>query len=69
MKTIVFAFLSILSFAGCSSKMTVVASDRLLVPVRQVDETTYRREASEACTGWYVPNAVLLDMVKQLEDL
>lgn len=49
---------------GCAPTYTVVAADREAVPVRQTQEAprTYE-EAVEGATGWYVPDAVLLDLL------
>lgn len=57
-----------LLMSGCSS-YTVVAADRELVPVREVGDGRYVFDASEGCTGWYVPNAVMLEMAEALEGI
>lgn len=56
-------------FCGCSS-YTVVASDREVVPVRQTvseegvaEKRTYV-EAEDDATGWYVPDAVMLELLE-----
>ncbi len=55
-------------FCGCSS-YTVVAADREVVPVKQSNaiegEVTRRTyvEAVEDATGWYVPDAVMLELL------
>lgn len=51
---------------GCSSGYVVVAADREVVPVRAVDGTFYERTADKdgTATGWYVPDAVMLDLLK-----
>jgi len=51
---------------GCASGYVVVASDREVVPVRAVDGTFYERTADKdgSATGWYVPDAVMLDLLK-----
>ena len=51
--------------AGCST-YTVVSADRRLVPVRHApevsDEVYYRTEGKDA-TGWYVPDALMLEIL------
>lgn len=50
---------------GCST-YTVVSADRRLVPVRHAPEVSadvyYRTEGKDA-TGWYVPDAVMLELM------
>ena len=58
----------VLFAAGCRT-YTVVAADREVVPVRQSNviegEVTRRTyvEAVEDATGWYVPDAVMLQLL------
>lgn len=58
----------VLFAAGCRT-YTVVAADREVVPVKQSNaiegEVTRRTyvEAVEDATGWYVPDAVMLDLL------
>ena len=58
----------VLFAAGCQT-YTVVAADREVVPVRQSNtiegEVTRRTyvEAVEDATGWYVPDAVMLELL------
>ena len=55
--------------SGCKS-YTVVAADREVIPVRQSNaiegEVTRRTyvEAEEDATGWYVPDAVMLELLE-----
>lgn len=56
----------VLLLCGCGGGYTVVAADRRMVPVRQVDEGRYVYEPTEACTGWYVPNATMLSITDRL---
>lgn len=55
---------------GCAPRYTVVASDREVVPVRQsVSEegVAARRtyvEAEADATGWYVPDAIMLELLE-----
>ena len=60
-------FFGLLALAGgCSSGYVVVAADREVVPVRAIDGTFYERTADKdgTATGWYVPDAVMLDLLK-----
>lgn len=54
-----------LLLCGCST-YTVVSADRRLVPVRHAPEVSadvyYRTEGKDA-TGWYVPDAVMLELM------
>lgn len=58
----------VLFAAGCRS-YTVVAADREVIPVRQsnaIEGDVTRRtyvEAVEDATGWYVPDAVMLELL------
>lgn len=60
----------VLLFFGCAPRYTVVAADREVVPVRQSvsdDAVTERRtyvEADADATGWYVPDAVMLELLE-----
>lgn len=60
----------VLLFCGCAPRYTVVAADREVVPVRQSNaiegEVTRRTyvEAVEDATGWYVPDAVMLELLE-----
>lgn len=58
----------ILLLCGCAPRLTVVAADRIMVPVRQTDERTYVRDESPDCTGWYVPTAVMMDITDRLNE-
>ena len=59
----------VLFAAGCRT-YTVVAADREVVPVRQSNaiegEVTRRTyvEAEEGAAGWYVPDAVMLELLE-----
>lgn len=60
-------FFGLLALAGgCAGGYVVVAADREVVPVRAVDGTFYERTADKdgTATGWYVPDAVMLDLLK-----
>ena len=49
---------------GCKS-YTVVSADREAVPVKQTgDKPRVYTEAAEDATGWYVPDATLLDLLE-----
>lgn len=55
---------------GCRS-YTVVAADREVVPLREVTKDTKAHEgarrfeeAEEGATGWYVPDATLLELLE-----
>lgn len=55
--------------SGCAPRYTVVAADREVVPIRATvpDEATRRRtyvEAEADATGWYVPDAVMLELLE-----
>lgn len=59
----------VLFAAGCRT-YTVVAADREVVPVRQTvseegvaEKRTYV-EAEDDATGWYVPDAVMLELLE-----
>lgn len=56
----------ILTFGTGCSTYTVVSADRRLVPVRHAPEVSadvyYRTEGKDA-TGWYVPDAVMLELM------
>ena len=56
--------------SGCAPRYTVVASDREVVPVRQsvsaegvAERRTYVEDEAGA-TGWYVPDAVMLELLE-----
>ena len=56
--------------SGCAPRYTVVASDREVVPVRQTvseegvaEKRTYV-EAEADATGWYVPDAIMLELLE-----
>ena len=59
----------VLLFCGCRT-YTVVAADREVIPVRQSNviegEVTRRTyvEAVEDATGWYVPDAIMLELLE-----
>ena len=56
--------LACLTYAGCST-YTVVPADREVVPVKQTnDNPRIYTEAVEDATGWYVPDATLLDLLE-----
>ena len=56
--------LACLTYAGCST-YTVVPADREAVPVKQTgDKPRVYTEATEDATGWYVPDATLLDLLE-----
>lgn len=49
---------------GCAPAYTMVSADREAVPVRQTQEAPRAyEEAVEGAIGWYVPDAVLLDLL------
>lgn len=56
------------AFCGCRS-YTVVAADREVVPIRATvpdaaaNRHTYVEDA-DAATGWYVPDAVMLELLE-----
>lgn len=55
--------------SGCTPRYTVVPADREVIPVRQTvtDEAARRKtyvEDDATATGWYVPDAVLLDLLE-----
>lgn len=61
--------LACLTYTGCAPRYTVVPADREVVPVRQSvsDEAAKRRtyvEDEDAATGWYVPDAVMLELLE-----
>lgn len=60
--------LACLTYTGCHT-YTVVPADREVVPVRQSvsDEASRRRtyvEDEAGATGWYVPDAVMLELLE-----
>lgn len=61
--------LCVLFAAGCRT-YTVVAADREVVPVRQtvgeegVAERRTYVEAEADATGWYVPDAIMLELLE-----
>ena len=58
-------FVLLFCVGGCHT-YTVVSADRRLVPVRHAPEVSadvyYRTEGKDA-TGWYVPDAVMLELM------
>ena len=55
--------------SGCTPRYTVIPADREVIPVRQTvtDEAAKRKtyvEDDAGATGWYVPDAVLLDLLE-----
>lgn len=56
--------LACLTYSGCST-YTVVPSDREAVPVKQTgDSPRVYTEAVDDATGWYIPDATLLDLLE-----
>ncbi len=58
------ALVGLAALAGCST-YTVVPADREMVPVRHAPEVSpgiYLRAQGDA-TGWYVPDAVMLELL------
>ena len=53
--------LAAVCLTGCHT-YTVVPADYHAVPVRQTGETTYERAVEDA-TGWYVPDALMLEIL------
>lgn len=56
-------------FFGCAPRTVVIPSDREVVPIRATvpDEATRRRtyvEAEADATGWYVPDAIMLELLE-----
>lgn len=67
--------LAVLAFFvfGCAPRTVVIPSDREVIPIRQTvtDEATRRKtyvEDDAGATGWYVPDAVLLDLLTEPRD-
>lgn len=61
--------LACLTYTGCAPRYTVVPADREVVPIRQTvtDEAAKRRtyvEDDAGATGWYIPDATLLDLLE-----
>ena len=56
--------------AGCAAAGYVVPADRELVPLRRDanDPTLYCVEESADCTGWFVPNAALAELLEAAEE-
>ena len=56
--------------AGCAAAVYVVPADRELIPLRRDadDPTLYRVEESVDCTGWFVPNAALAELIEAAEE-
>lgn len=50
--------------SGCTPRYTVIPADRECIPVKQIQEypAVYQETRSDA-TGWYIPDAVLLDLL------
>lgn len=56
--------LACLTYTGCHT-YTVVPADREAVPVKQTgDNPRVYTEATEDATGWYVPDAVMLELLE-----
>ena len=54
--------------SGCTPRYTVIPADREVVPIRATvpDEAAHRRtyvEDPDAATGWYVPDATMLELL------
>lgn len=51
--------------SGCAPRYTIIPADREVVPVRQVQNAprTYV-EAEADATGWYIPDAVMLELLE-----
>lgn len=67
--------LAVLAFLvfGCAPRTVVIPADREVVPIRQTvtDEAARRKtyvEDDAGATGWYVPDAVLLDLLAEPTD-
>ena len=61
--------LACLTYTGCAPRYTVVPADREVVPIRATvpDAAANRRtyvEDADAATGWYVPDAVMLELLE-----
>lgn len=55
--------------SGCAPRYTVVPADREVVPIRATvpDAAANRRtyvEDADGATGWYVPDAVMLELME-----
>lgn len=49
---------------GCST-YTVIPADREAVPVKQVQDNPHTYvEAVDGATGWYLPDAILLELLE-----
>lgn len=51
---------------GCAPRYTVVAADREVVPVYQngtLDDKKTYIEDEERATGWYVPDATMIELM------
>lgn len=56
--------LACLTYSGCST-YAVIPADREAVPVKQTgDKPRVYTEAAEDATGWYIPDATLLDLLE-----
>lgn len=55
----------VLLFFGCAPRYAVIPADREVIPVKQTgDSPRVYTEASEDATGWYIPDATLLDLLE-----
>lgn len=52
---------TVLLLCGCNT-YTVVPADYHAVPVRQTGEDAYERAVEDA-TGWYVPDALMMELL------
>lgn len=55
--------------SGCAPRYAVIPADREVVPIRATvpDAAANRRtyvEDADAATGWYVPDAVMLELME-----
>lgn len=51
--------------SGCTSRYTVIPADREAIPVKQIQSNpNVYQEASSDATGWYLSDAVLLDLLE-----
>ena len=51
--------------SGCTPRYTVIPADREVVPVKQTgDKPRVYTEAVDDATGWYIPDATLLDLLE-----
>lgn len=51
--------------SGCTPRYTIIPADRECIPVKQIQAApAVYQEAGDDATGWYVPDATMLELLE-----